>query len=99
MENSLQGPSPRAQEPPFSPTPVEEVISSDDEELGPELEAQLKAQQEQFHLKFNTAHNTITQKNKDDEAAAARRKRNGSLIALPSSRSRWTSSRRSTWNA
>ena len=74
VENPPQGPSSRAPEHPFRTTPAEEIISSDEEELGPELEAQLKAKQEQLDLEFNTAHNTLTQKNKDAEATTARRK-------------------------
>ena len=78
-EDSAQGPSSRPPEHPFSPDPAEEIVSSDDDELSPELAAQIRAQQEQLDLEFNTVHNTITQNNKDDEAAAARRRVNRSL--------------------
>ena len=73
-EDPPQVPSLQTPEHPFSPAPFEEVVSSDDDELGPELEVELRVQQEQLDLEFNTAHNKITQKHKEDEAAAAPRK-------------------------
>ena len=74
-EEHPPGPSHRVPASPFSPSPEEIIPSDDDDELDADLQAQLKAQQEQLDLEFNTANNAITQKQKEAEAAAAARRK------------------------
>ena len=46
--------------------------SEDDDEVDEVFEAQLREQQAQWDLEFNTTHNTIAEKSKDDAASSAR---------------------------
>ena len=78
VDEQTAGPSGGQPRPPsqsLSPahTPLP-VSSGDEEEDDPEFTALLREQQAQWDLEFNTTHNALAQKSKEDEAVLARRR-------------------------